>query len=146
MPENIMLKVINCLNDPLLDLVKDDPVRPAIPTASRVHDHAEILVLIENERPAAVVCVAYLADVPTTETELGLLGDRVAAFYTIWSYEKGAGRRLIQAAKQYVKETRTTITRYVTLSPKTEMARRFHHNNGAETLQENSDTVNYEYK
>jgi len=141
-----MLKVLTSLNDPLVDLVKDDPVRPAIPTASRIHDHAEILVLTEQDQAQAVVCVAYLADVPTTETELGLLGDRVAAFYTIWSYERGAGRRLIQAAKQYIKESRPTITRYVTLSPKTEMARRFHHNNGALTLQENTDTVNYEYK
>ncbi len=141
-----MLKVITNLNDPLVDLVKDDPVRPAIPTASRVHDHAEILVLIEDDKPAAVVCAAYLDQVPTTETELGKTGDNIAAFYTIWSYQPGAGRRLIREARQYIQATRPQIKRYVTLSPKTEMARRFHHNNGAVTLQDNDDSVNYEYK
>ncbi len=141
-----MLKVITNLNDPLVDLVKDDPVRPAIPTASRVHDHAAILVLIEDDKPAAVVCAAYLDQIPTTETELGKTGDNIAAFYTIWSYQPGAGRRLIREARQYIQATRPQIKRYVTLSPKTEMARRFHHNNGAVTLQDNDDTVNYEYK
>jgi hypothetical protein len=33
----------------------------------------------------------------------------------------------------------------VTLSPKTEMARRFHHKNGATTYRENADSVNYQY-
>jgi hypothetical protein len=50
-----MLKVITSITDPLIDLIKDDPVRPAIPTQARVHDHAEILVLIEDGVPAAVV-------------------------------------------------------------------------------------------
>jgi len=31
------------------------------------------------------------------------------------------------------------------LSPPTEMARRFHHKNGAVTLRTNEETVNYEY-
>jgi hypothetical protein len=34
----------------------------------------------------------------------------------------------------------------VTLSPKTEMARRFHLKNGASELRENSNTINYIYK
>ena len=141
-----MLKIITSVTDPLVDLVKDDPVRPSIPTAARIHDHAEILVLIEDDRPAAVVCVAYLEEVPTTETELGRVGDNIAAFYTIWSYAAGAGRRLIRAARIHIAQNRPTITRYVTLSPKTEMARKFHHSNGAMTLKENADTINYEYE
>lgn len=141
-----MLKIITSPADPLVDLVRDDPVRPAIPTASRIHDHAEILVLIEDDKPAAVVCVAYLDLVPTTETELGKTGDNIAAFYTIWSYAPGAGRRLIRAARIHIAQTRPTVKRYVTLSPKTEMARKFHHSNGAKTLKENDDTVNYEYE
>jgi hypothetical protein len=140
-----MLKIITNLNDPLIDLIKDDPVRPAIPTASRIHDHAEILVLFDQDKPAAVVCVAYLDQVPRTETELGLHGDKVAAFYTIWSYQQGAGRKLIAQARKFIAETRPTIKRYVTLSPKTEMARRFHTANGAVTLSDNDDSVNYEY-
>lgn len=141
-----MLKVIRDLHDPLIDLVKDDPVRPAIPTASRIHDHAEILVLMEDGQPAAVVCVAYLAAIPTTETELGKTGDNVAAFYTIWSYQTGAGRRMIRAARIHIATTRPEIKTYVTLSPKTEMARRFHLSNGASMLADNETTVNYLYE
>ena len=140
-----MLKIISNLNDPLIDLVKDDPVRPSIPTAARVHDHAEIIVLIEEDRPAAVVCVAYLDQVPTSETELGKTGNLVAAFYTIWSYTPGAGRRLITQARAHIQSSRQSIERFVTLSPKTEMARRFHISNGARVLQDNETTVNYEY-
>jgi len=141
-----MLKVIKDLNDPLIDLVKDDPVRPAIPTASRIHDHAEILVLMDNDQPAAVVCVAYLDQVPTTETELGRSGDNVAAFYTIWSYQPGAGRRTIRAARIHIATTRPSIKTYVTLSPKTEMARKFHIGNGASMLADNETTINYLYE
>jgi len=140
-----MLKIINTVHDPLIDLVKDDPVRPSIPLAARLHDHAEILVLIEDDEPAAAVCVAYLESIPASENELGQTGDRVAAFYTIWSYKPGAGRRLIRAARLHIALNRPQIQRYVTLSPKTEMARKFHHSNGARTLKENDDTVNYEY-
>jgi len=142
-----MLKIIQDLNDPLIDLVRDDPVRPAIPTASRVHDHAEILVLVNDDtnQPEAVVCVAYLAAVPTTETELGQTGNNVAAFYTIWSYAPGAGRRMIREARQHITVARPSITKFVTLSPKTEMARKFHLSNGASVLADNESTVNYLY-
>lgn len=140
-----MLKVIRDLHDPLIDLVKDDPVRPAIPTASRIHDHAEILVLMDDDKPAAVVCVAYLDQVPTTETELGKTGDNVAAFYTIWSYQPGAGRRMIRAARIHIATSRPEIKTYVTLSPKTEMARKFHLSNGASMLADNETSVNYQY-
>ena len=88
---------------------------------------------------------AEFNDVPHTEGELGLLGNHVAAFYTIWSYQSGAGRRLIREARHYIEQTRPEIRRFVGLSPKTEMARRFHMANGARTLSENADTVNYEY-
>lgn len=141
-----MLHIIKDLNDPLIDLIKDDPVRPAIPSSSRVHDHAEIFVLLNDNVPAAVTCVAYLDAVPTNETELGTTGENVAAFYTIWSYTPGAGRKLIREAQLYIKENKQSVKRWVTLSPKTEMARVFHHRNGAFTLQENLETINYEYQ
>jgi hypothetical protein len=140
-----MLKIISNLNDPLIDLVKDDPVRPSIPTAARVHDHAEILVLIENNQPAAVVCVAYLDQVPISETELGKTGNTVAAFYTIWSYAPGAGRRLIREARIHISTNRPLVKQYVTLSPKTEMARKFHLGNGAQVLADNETSINYQY-
>ncbi len=48
--------------------------------------------------------------------------------------------------KERIKENKQSIKRWVTLSPKTEMARVFHHKNGAFTLQENLETINYEYQ
>ena len=69
----------------------------------------------------------------------------VAIFYTIWSYAPGAGKDLIFEARDWIKENRPEIKRFVTLSPPTEMARRFHIKNGAIVLRENKSTVNYEY-
>ena len=141
-----MLYIITNLNDPWIHLLKDDPVRPSIPTQSRIHDHAEVFVLIEDNQPRAVTCVAYVNTVPKTESELGEPGNTVAVFYSIWSYAPGAGRELIQQAQQWIQTNWPTVSRYVTLSPKTEMARRFHLRNGALTLQENAETMNYEYR
>ena len=38
------------------------------------------------------------------------------------------------------------VNRLVTLSPKTEMAKRFHEKNGAELVSENEESYNFEYK
>lgn len=141
-----MLHVINCVTDPLLDLVRDDPVRPEIPSAMRVHDSAEIFVWIEQGQPAAVTCVSYCNAIPESVHDLWTNDSaQVAAFYTIWSYASGSGRRLIHAAQAHIAAQHCHISRFVTLSPKSEMARRFHQANGAVVLRENQDTVNYEY-
>lgn len=141
-----MLYIITALADPLIDLLRDDPVRPEIPSAARVHDSAEIFVWIVDHKPAAVTCVRYCAAVPRSVQELDQSDqESVAVFYTIWSYAPGAGRQLIHAAADHIQRNRKGITRWVTLSPKTEMARKFHHSNGALTLQENDTTINYEY-
>jgi hypothetical protein len=52
---------------------------------------------------------------------------------------------LLAAAVHGIKEQYPSVTRFVTLSPKTNMARRFHLKNGAIVFRENDDTVNYEY-
>ena len=142
-----MLHIITTLTDPLLELIKDDPVRPEIATAARVcEDQAEVFVLIKNDVPAAVTCVRYTHDVPSSVAELtDNLPPQVAVFYTIWSYSSGAGRELIREAQAHIQLVKPEINRFVTLSPKTDMARIFHHKNGARTLRENTDTVNYEY-
>lgn len=142
-----MLSVIENLNDPLINLIKDDPVRPEIPSAARIHEQAEIFVWHQNDAPAAVTCVKYTQDVPADVQGLDSnIEPTVAVFYTIWSYQKGSGQKLIRAAQKHILATRPHITRFVTLSPKTDMASAFHHKNGAFTLRENSTTVNYEYQ
>jgi hypothetical protein len=142
-----MLHVIRTANDPLIALIKDDPVRPEIPGEHRVGTHKEILVLSSDDAPRAVVCVSYQDQVPSTVEELTApTGDAtIAVFYTIWSYAPGAGREMIFQARDHVMQTRPTVTRFVTLSPPTEMAKRFHLKNGAGVFRINADTVNYEY-
>ena len=145
-----MLHIITDLRDSLLELIKDDPVRPELTPEFRVNSNSRIFVLRDDEtqQPLAVTCVKFLSEIPQDVTELADLAvnTNTAVFYTIWSYASGAGRRLIQEAQQQIREDRPEVAVYVTLSPKTEMARRFHLKNGAEVFRENSDTVNYLYR
>jgi len=144
-----MLHIIKDLSDNLLNLVKDDPVRPEIPLEQRVNANSRIFVLKDAEdKPLAVTCVKFLDGIPNSVDELTDLAvnTNTAVFYTIWSYAQGAGRRLIEEAQAEIRRDNPQVDTYVTLSPKTEMARKFHLKNGAEVFRENSDTVNYLYK
>lgn len=141
---------ITSLDDPLINLLADDPVRVLIPADFRISDTAEVLVLQNSDtlEPEAVVCVAYRDTTPADILELARepLGlPTTAVFYTIWSYRQGAGRRLIRSAQAYIRRTRPLVREFVTLSPPTDMARRFHLNNGAVAWRVNGDTVNYLY-
>ena len=141
-----MLYFITDPTDPKLDFVKDDPVRPEIPKEFRVGKD-RFVASIGGDTPTAMVCVNLLNFVPSTVNELGEAVEEVntAVFYTIWSYAPGAGRDLLMQTVAQIKESFPTITRFVTLSPKTEMARKFHHKNGAVTFRENQESINYEY-
>jgi hypothetical protein len=144
-----MLHEINDLTDELLRLIKDDPVRPEIPLDQRVNGNSKIYVLQNDQGdPIAVTCVKFLSDIPKSVNELTDLAvnSSTAVFYTIWSYAAGAGKDLIMAAQKNIEETKPEVKTFVTLSPKTEMARKFHHKNGATTFRENEDSVNYLYK
>ena len=144
-----LLHVIQSLTDPLCSLITDDPVRPEIPLEFRVSASSEIFVLLDelSLEPLAAVCCAYRDSIPENTTDLVLqpLAASVAVFYTIWSYKPGAGRRLIITARRWIQDNRSDITKFVTLSPPTDMARVFHLRNGAEVFRVNTDTVNYLY-
>jgi hypothetical protein len=135
------------LDDPILRVIEDDPVRPEIPVAFRITENREVLILLKDEKPQAVVCVAYMDSIPTKCEELFFKSTEpdTVIFYTIWSYTPGAGRELIFKARDHIISTRPSIKRFVTLSPPTEMAKRFHLKNGATEFRKNLDTVNYEY-
>lgn len=142
-----MLYIINSLSDPLIQYLKDDPVRPEIPAEFRVSDTTEIFVLLNEDRPSAIVCVAYRDFVPKDCEELYKKPSEpsVAVFYTIWSYDPGAGRKLIQTARKELSNRKPEIKKFVTLSPQTEMAKKFHLKNGASIFRDNPSSVNYEY-
>ena len=142
---HIMLSIITDLHDPLLEFIQDDPVRPEIPKEFRVGPNRFVSALVDGS-PLAMVCVNLLDRVPTAVDELGDSDTfTTAVFYTIWSYSPGAGVQLLRETVNAIKQLYPSVERFVTLSPKTEMARRFHLKNGAIILQSNTDTVNYEY-
>ncbi len=142
-----MLTLIQDLTNPILDYIKDDPVRPELPVDFRVGKHKFVSTLVEDNKPKAIVCVSLHDFVPSSVLELVKEPDvpTTAIFYTIWSYAPGAGVELLRETVGHIKSAFPTITRFVTLSPKTEMARKFHLKNGAIIFRENADTVNYEY-
>lgn len=144
-----MLRVFKEVTQELEAMIKDDPIRPEIPLAQRVNNNSEIFVLDDDHgQHRAVVCVKFLADIPESVDDLLTQNQQftTAVFYTIWSYARGAGRELIEEATKFIESQRPEVKTYVTLSPKTDMAREFHHRNGATTYRENKDTVNYLYR
>ena len=129
-------------------LLNDDPVRPNIPHSDRIGKNKEVLVKIEKEVPSALVCISLQNYIPTKEEELFIDNDNptTAVFYTIWSYEKGTAGILIFEAVDFIRAKYKSVNRFITLSPKTQMAKMFHLKNGANVYQNNENTVNYEYK
>jgi hypothetical protein len=143
-----MLHFITDLTHKLLSFIKDDPVRPEIPTDFRVSDGRIVAALAENQDdPDAMVCVSFHDFVPVGVDDLHNVSHvpTTAVFYTIWSYKAGKGAELLIRAVKGIQEQYPSVTRFVTLSPKTNMARRFHLKNGAIVFRENIETVNYEY-
>ena len=142
-----MLSFITNLADPLLDYIKDDPVRPELPKEFRVGKNKFVSALVEDI-PQAMVCVSLHDFIPEEVSDLVRVSEvpSVAIFYTIWSYAPGAGVELLRETVAQIKQQFPSVERFVTLSPKTEMAKRFHLKNGADVYRENPNTVNYEYK
>ena len=143
-----MLHTITCITEDLETLIKDDPVRPEIPLTDRVNINSRMYVLKDGDKTEAVTCVKFLNSIPEAVEDMAGLVESATTdvFYTIWSYAAGAGRTLIQEAQKSIEAEFPGIDTYVTLSPKTEMARRFHLKNGAGIYRENSTTINYIYK
>jgi len=129
-------------------LIVNDPVRPHIPFEERVGPGRDIFVLDDdNDNVRAVICVAYCTDIPTNEQELKEFTSprgTSAIFYTVWSYDKGAGRQIVNEVFDLLKKE-TALLRFVTLSPLTEMARKFHLSNGAVFVDKYDDCQNFEY-
>jgi len=124
-----------------LDVLNNDPVRPHVNKLD-VGKHVYVL-----DDLSAVICTCYCNDIPTTEEELEQFKDvdgDILVAYTVWSSAKGAGRKIVLALRDLVLKN-NNIDRLVTMSPKTEMAKKFHLSNGAFWLKENEKTDNYEY-
>ena len=124
-------------------LCESDPVRKNIPFNWRVVDCRREMFHLEEK---AVICVANLNGIPITEKELlSFEWGCYSIFYTVWSSERGLGRKIIEETKKLLQGQHFN-NRYITMSPKTEMATKFHLKNGAILLQENQTTNNFEYE
>ena len=136
------------------DILEDDPVRPHISKANRLTNGREVFVLKDidldlqiSEKIAAVICVAYTNKIPRNEKELDLFNDfngSNAIFYTVWSYRRGTGREIIEQVSKLLYK-KQWIKRFVTLSPLTEMAEKFHLKNGAQLIYKGNTCQNFEY-
>lgn len=130
------------------NLILNDTVRPELDYDFRTSNGREFYELTDVLCTGACICVAYTRHVPKTVNELDMYyaeDSDIAVFYTVWSYTKGSGREIVFKVVEHIKQTKPHIKRFVTLSPKTEMARKFHLSNGATVLSENEESVNYEY-
>jgi len=119
--------------------IKDDPVRD-VSYRFRTTQGRNIYTIQDK----AVVCIANTFKLPITMIELEMYSQEDAKeftiFYTVWSYEKGYGRTILNELLPLLQ-----TERFVTLSPKTEMAKRFHLRNGAKLISDNETSYNFEY-
>lgn len=133
------------------NVLKADPVRPHIPDYLRTASNREYYVLHEGIIVNAVLCAAFLCNVPSKEEDLWMphppFYPLVCTFYSVWSNKKGSGKKIINETMKYIQWTygHDKIKMVVTLSPKTEMATNFHLSNGAKHFRENEDSRNFIY-
>ena len=130
-----------CSHKQVSQIITGDPVRPHINAETRLAPGRDVFHIDDM----AYLCMAYLDRVPADEDcLLSANCGSVAVAYTVWSLEKGYGRKIIMAARDIIQET-WRFKRLVTLSPKTDMAMKFHLSNGAKLIAENLTTNNFEY-
>ena len=140
--------------------IQEDPVRPELDNIFRTSYGRKIFGVKFKDEIHAVMCFAFTDDIPKSVEELDLFSQdaflknvqrdpdkvgRIAIAYTVWSKKKGGGKLIVKEVYKMIKKS-NHLNRLVTLSPLTEMARKFHLRNGAVELQVNEKTQNFEYK
>ena len=137
----------------------DDPVRPELNNEFRTSYGRKIYGVKYQNEIHAVMCFAFTNDIPRSVNDLDQLSKdaflqsvqrdqnvgKIAVAYTVWSKKKGGGKLIVKEVYKMIKKS-NHLNRLVTLSPLTEMAKKFHLRNGAELLQTNEQTQNFEYK
>ena len=139
--------------------IDEDPVRPELDNVFRRSYGRKIYGVKYGGEIHAVMCFAYTNEIPKSVEELDVLSQdahlqstlrgqnvgRIAIAYTVWSKKKGGGKLIVKEVFKKIKKS-NHLNRLVTLSPLTEMAKKFHTRNGAKLLQINKTTQNFEYK
>ena len=133
------------------ELWKDtDPVQPDLDEAFKTAPGRSVYGLYGDDGDwKAFMCYARTSSIPRNIEDLDIYTCPDGPFvipYTVWSYEKGAGRTIINEVLLMVKDTDISVQRVVTLSPQTDMAENFHTRNGASVFRRNAESVNFEYE
>ena len=139
--------------------ISEDPVRPELDNTFRTNYGRKIFGVKFKDEIYAVMCFAFTDEIPKSVEELDLFSQdaflknvqrdpdkvgRIAIAYTVWSKKKGGGKKIVREVYKMIKKS-SHLNRLVTLSPMTDMARKFHLRNGAKELRVNKTTVNFEY-
>ena len=137
----------------------EDPVRPELDNEFRTIYGRKIYGVKYKGEIQAVMCFAFTNSIPKSVKELDLMSKdaflqsahrdqnvgKIAIAYTVWSKKKGGGKLIVKEVFKLIKKS-NHLNRLITLSPLTEMARKFHLSNGAIEVQVNDETQNFEYK
>ena len=138
---------------------KEDPVRPELDNIFRRSYVRKIYGVKYLGEIHAVMCFAYTNQIPRNVEELDMFSHdaylqsaqrdqnigKIAVAYTVWSKKKGGGKLIVKEVFKKIKKS-NHLNRLVTLSPLTEMATKFHCNNGAKLVRVNQNSQNFEYK
>tara|TARA_B100000579_G_C22509281_1_gene700714 strand:+ start:71 stop:526 length:456 start_codon:yes stop_codon:yes gene_type:complete len=126
-----------------------DPVRPELGVSFKTYPGREVFGLKNKYGEyVAFCCVAKTLGVPSDIMSLSTYTAEdgvICVPYTVWSLKRGSGKAIINSILHFVKSWDKNITRVVTLSPLTEMARSFHIRNGAREISTNMVSANFEY-
>jgi len=163
--------LIECDEETYGKYMKDDPVRPDLFEDDGTRFNGNFRVYADVDKQGfetvvnAIICVVIAPFIPQNEKTIrdfanGDLksfaitqseeGDSfeyptVLCPYSLWSYEKGAGRRLVNSLLEAVPIMYPDVDYVITMSPPTKMAMDFHTRNGASMLSPNRNTINYQY-
>ena len=152
-------------------LIEDDPVRPKLfkDNSVRFEDPFHVYAEVNDETGeiAAVVCTIICKFVPQDEYQIKLIAmgeterieeqlkereelhgelGTVLCPYSVWSYQRGHGRKLINNLLEAAPVMHPEVDAVITMSPLTDTALNLHLSNGAEVFGTNEDTINYEYE
>ena len=137
----------------------EDPVRPELDNIFRRSYGRKIYGVRYMGEIHAVMCFAYTNEIPKNVEELDKFSHdaflqsaqrdqnvgQIAIAYTVWSKKKGGGKLIVKEVFKKIKSS-NHLNRLITLSPLTDMATKFHSINGANLIQINETTQNFEYK
>jgi len=139
--------------------ISEDPVRPELDNKFRTSYGRKIYGVKYKGEIHAVMCFAFTNEIPKSVEELDMMSKdaflqsirreyqvgKIAIAYTVWSKKRGGGKLIVKEVFKLIKKTHH-LNRLITLSPLTEMARKFHLSNGAVQIQVNETTQNFEYE